>query len=51
LMHNIEKTEKHKGAHIFGIHDTTNLQSFIDDNFEWITLVPWVFKKTLIVLK
>ena len=45
LMLNIEKTEKHKGAHIFGIHDTTNLQSFIDDNFEWITLVPWGFQK------
>ena len=33
--------EKQRGAHIFGHLDSANLQPFIRNNFEWITLVSY----------
>lgn len=35
---------KQRGAHIFGILDTTDLQPFKDKNIEWVTLVSWGFQ-------
>lgn len=32
---------KQKGAHVFGIKDSTNFQPFLKNNLEWITLVSW----------
>jgi len=33
--------EKHKGVHLFGKIDSTNLQPIKDYNIDWITLVPF----------
>lgn len=33
--------EKQKGAHVFGSLNATNLQSFKENNYNWITLVPY----------
>lgn len=33
--------EKQKGAHVFGIFDTTNLEFLNRSNIEWVTLVAW----------
>lgn len=35
------KEEKQKGAHIFGSLDSINIQPFIEQNIEWLTLVPF----------
>ncbi|MFT4666950.1 MAG: hypothetical protein ACI9XB_003918, partial [Gammaproteobacteria bacterium] len=32
---------KQKGAHVFGSLDSMNLQPFVQNNFNWITLVPY----------
>jgi len=37
--------EKQKGAHIFGRLDSTNIQPFLQNNIEWITLVPFADQK------
>ncbi len=37
----IPTDDKHRGAHVFGQIDTTNFQSFIQNNIEWVTLVAW----------
>ena len=38
-------SHKQKGAHVFGIRDsTTNFQALIQKNIKWITLVPWGFQ-------
>ena len=36
--------EKQKGAHVFGIDDSTNYQPLIQSNLDWVTLVPWGFQ-------
>ncbi len=33
--------QKQKGAHIFGRLDSTNIQPFLQQNIDWITLVPF----------
>ena len=33
--------EKQKGAHVFGLIDSTNFQDLINQNIEWVTLVTW----------
>jgi len=33
--------EKQKGAHVFGYLNPTNLQPFVENNYNWITLVPY----------
>ena len=33
--------EKQKGAHVFGIDDTTSFQYLNDNNIEWVTMVSW----------
>ena len=33
--------QKQKGAHVFGPLDSINLQPFIKNNYNWITLVPF----------
>ena len=35
--------DRHRGAHVFGINDTTSLAPIADLNLEWLTLVPWAF--------
>lgn len=40
----IEPEDKQRGAHVFGIRDTTNFQSLIQTNVEWITLVSWAYQ-------
>lgn len=37
--------EKQKGAHVFGIVDTTDFQPLIQSNIEWVTLVSWSFQE------
>ncbi|NND77416.1 MAG: hypothetical protein HKN39_04475 [Flavobacteriales bacterium] len=37
--------EKQRGAHVFGLHDSTDFQEFKGQNIEWITMVPWGFQK------
>lgn len=37
--------EKQKGAHVFGIVDSTNYQLLTRNNIEWITLVAWGFQR------
>ncbi|MCP4439067.1 MAG: hypothetical protein GY810_09010 [Aureispira sp.] len=37
--------EKQKGAHVFGIFDTTNFEPLIQNNLEWITMVSWGFQE------
>ncbi len=41
------KHRKQRGAHIFGRLDSTNLQPFIKNNIEWITLVPFAGQKDI----
>jgi len=36
--------EKQKGAHVFRLKDTTNLEFLHRNNIEWVTLVPWGFQ-------
>ena len=38
---------KQKGVHVFGQLDTTNLQPFLANNIEWITLVPYAAQKDI----
>lgn len=40
----VQKAPKQKGAHVFGIMDTTDFNPFKENNIEWITLVPWGFQ-------
>ncbi len=40
-----EVIPKQKGAHIFGRIDSTNLLPFLENNIEWITLVPYASQK------
>lgn len=35
---------KQRGAHVFGIVDTTNFQPLIQNNLEWVTMVSWGFQ-------
>lgn len=35
--------DRHRGAHVFGINDTTSLAPIANTNLEWLTLVPWAF--------
>jgi hypothetical protein len=35
------KGYKQKGAHVFGRYDSTNLQPIVENNIEWVTLVPY----------
>lgn len=35
---------KQRGAHIFGIDDSTYFQSLKQNNIEWVTLVAWSFQ-------
>ncbi|MEM7104936.1 MAG: hypothetical protein AAF502_17500 [Bacteroidota bacterium] len=35
---------KQRGAHVWGIVDTTDFQPLIDNNLEWITLVSWGYQ-------
>ncbi|MBT8231285.1 MAG: hypothetical protein KJN84_01555, partial [Bacteroidia bacterium] len=43
--HNADKNEKQKGAHVFGIVDSTDFDPLIQNNIEWITLVSWGYQK------
>lgn len=36
--------EKQRGAHLFRMGASTNLQKLQDYNLEWITLVPWAYQ-------
>jgi hypothetical protein len=36
--------ERQKGAHVFGIVDSTDFESFHQNNLEWITMVSWGFQ-------
>lgn len=36
--------KKQRGAHVFGIRDTTNFYLLIRNNIEWVTLVSWGFQ-------
>ncbi len=40
----IEPERKQRGAHIFGIVDSTDFQPFHQNNLEWVTLVSWAFQ-------
>lgn len=42
-IHNseIHDNEKHRGAHVFGYLDSMNIQPFVANNFDWITIVPY----------
>lgn len=35
------QSEKQRGAHIFDHLDSTNMKSYVENNYEWITMVPW----------
>jgi len=37
--------EKQKGAHVFRLEDTTDLQFLHDLNLNWVTLVPWGYQE------
>ena len=39
-----EVPEKQKGAHVFGTIDSTNVQSLMQYNLEWVTMVSWGFQ-------
>lgn len=41
----VKPHEKHRGAHVFRIRDTTNFEWIADLNIDWITLVPWGFQE------
>ena len=36
--------DKQKGAHVFGVMDTTNFQPLMESNLEWVTMVSWGFQ-------
>jgi len=38
------KTIKQRGAHIFGHNDTSIIQYCLEENYEWITRVPWAYQ-------
>ena len=40
-----QSDDKQKGAHVFGYLDAKNLQPFIDNNYNWITMVPYSGQK------
>lgn len=40
-----QANDKQKGAHVFGSLNATNLQPFIKNNYNWITLVPYSGQK------
>lgn len=40
----IEVDFKQRGAHVFGIGDSTGFQPLIQSNLEWITMVSWGFQ-------
>jgi hypothetical protein len=37
----VPTSDKHKGAHIFGYLNSTNLVPFVENNFNWITMVSY----------
>lgn len=37
---------KQRGAHVFGIRDTSDFRAVRDLHVEWVTLVPWGFQPT-----
>ncbi len=43
----ISHEEKQRGTHVFGRLDSTNFQFLINDNIQWITLVPWGFQEDI----
>ena len=43
----ITVAEKQRGAHIFGCIDSMNIQPFIQNNYEWVTLVTWGNQKDI----
>ena len=38
-------SEKHRGAHVFGIQDSSYFATLKHNNIDWITIVPWGFQK------
>ena len=40
----MEVDDMQRGAHVFGIRDTTNFQALIRNNIEWVTLVTWGYQ-------
>lgn len=42
----VANSEKHRGAHVFRINDSSDLNEIKDANIEWITIVPWAYQKT-----
>lgn len=36
--------DKHRGAHVFGIKDSTDFKPLIRNNLEWVTLVTWGYQ-------
>jgi hypothetical protein len=36
--------EKQRGAHVFGVDDSTDFEPLIHNNLEWITMVSWGFQ-------
>jgi Glycoside Hydrolase Family 113 len=36
--------DKQRGAHVFGIEDSTDFQPLIQNNLEWVTLVSWGYQ-------
>lgn len=41
---NKTSNDKQKGLHLFGAIDSTNLEQFAKNNFDWITLVTWSYQ-------
>ena len=39
--------EKQKGAHVFGIFDTANVQFLHRNNIEWVTVVSWAYQEDI----
>ena len=39
-----EPEVKQRGAHVFGILDSTNFEPLIQNNLEWVTMVSWGFQ-------
>ena len=45
-VHEIDAIDyKQKGAHVFGRYDSTNLRPIVENNIEWVTLVPYANMK------
>ena len=40
-----QSNDKQKGAHVFGSLNATNLQPFVKNNYNWITIVPYSGQK------